>query len=107
MDIKRLIKGENKIIKFIITDKTTGLPLSLTGCTFTLKMILEDGSKTIDKADAAFDKSEVASGIVKVTLASTDLDTVGKFNCQLKTVFPNTEIDKTVIFYIYCDESIV
>jgi hypothetical protein len=110
MDIKRLIQGEKKIVKFIITDKSTELPLPLTGCTFTLKMKLETGSKTIDKHDGSgsdFDKTDAALGIIKVTLDETDLDTLGKFNCQLKTLFPNTEIDKTIIFYIYVDQSIV
>ena len=106
-EIRRLIKGEQKILKFTLTDKDTKLPVVLTGCTLEFKAIMQDSSiKLIVKADTDFDKTQAALGIVKITLLSTDLDTVGKYDCQLKITFPNLEIDKSEQFNIYVDESL-
>ena len=107
-EIRRLIKGEQKILKLTLTDKDTKLPVNLTGCTLAFKaVIVEPGNKEITKVDTDFDKTQQASGIVKITLTSDDLDTVGKFDCQLKITFPNGEIDKSEQFNIYVDESII
>jgi len=61
----------------------------------------------IIKTDSQFDKTQAALGIIKFTLTSDDLDTVGKFDCQLKITFPNGEIDKSEQFNIYVDKSII
>ena len=106
-EIRRLIKGEQKILKFTLTDKVTKLPVVLTGCTLGFKAIMEESDiKEITKVDIDFDKTQQALGIVKITLLSTDLDTVGKFDCQLTITFPNLEIDKSEQFNIYVDESL-
>lgn len=107
-EIRRLIKGEQKILKFTLTDKITKLPVNLTGCTLEFKMQIQGGgAKVIIKTDSQFDKTQAASGIVKITLTSDDLDTIGKFDCQLKIIFPNGEIDKSEQFNIYVDSEII
>ena len=107
-EIRRLIKGEQKILKFTLTDKDTKLPINLTGCTLGFKAVIEgQGNKEITKADTDFDKTQAALGIIKFTLTSDDLDTVGKFDCQLKITFSNGEIEKSEQFNIYVDESII
>jgi hypothetical protein len=107
-EIRRLIKGEQKILKFTLTDKDTKLPVVLTNCELEFKAEMEkDGIKSIIKTNTDFDKTQEVLGIVKITLTSTDLDSVGKFNCQLKITFPNSEIDKSEEFNIYVDESLI
>jgi len=105
-EIRRLIKGEQKILKFTLTDKTTKLPVVLTDCELEFKAIIQKGTKTITKTDTDFDKTQKSLGIVKITLLSTDLDIVGKYDCQLKITFTNDEIDKSEQFNIYVDESL-
>lgn len=105
MDTKSLIMGEQKYLKFTITDKTTKLPLNLTGATFELKMV--NIAKTITKSDTDFDKTSVTLGIIKVLLTTSDLDIGGCFICQLKTIFINSEIDKSEKFKIYIDDPII
>ena len=108
IEIRRLIRGEQKILKFTLTDKDTKLLINLTGCTLGFKAVIEgQGNKEITKADTDFDKTQQALGIVKITLTSDDLDTVGKFDCQLKITFSNGEIEKSEQFNIYVDESII
>ena len=107
-EIRRLIKGEQKILKLTLTDKDTKLPINLTECTLEFKMPSPGGGgKMIIKTDSQFDKTQAALGIIKFTLTSDDLDTVGKFDCQLKITFPNGEIEKSEQFNIYVDESII
>jgi len=43
IEIRRLIKGEQKILKLTLTDKDTKLPVNLTGCTLEFKMQLQGG----------------------------------------------------------------
>jgi len=104
MEIINFTQGEKKIIKFIIKDKKTKFPISLTGCTFALK--LKDSDSELDKADSDFDKSDVTLGIIKVTL-DTALTTIGKYDCQLQINFLNGEIDKSSIFNITVSEGII
>lgn len=100
MEIKALIQGEQKILKMTITDNVTKEVINLTGCTFAFRMKPKSGysGTTIDKTDTDFDKSEEATGIIKVTLLATDLATVSSYDCQLKITFPNAEIDKSKVF---------
>jgi hypothetical protein len=105
MEIKHLIVGEQKYLKFTITDKDTKLPLNLTGCSFELKMV--NGITTITKTDIDFDKTSVTLGIVKVLLTSANLSITGQFVCQLKTTFPNTEIDYSEEFNIFVNDQII
>ena len=100
MEIKAVFIGEEKILKLTITDNVTKEIINLTGCIFTYRMRPKSGGTDIDKADTDFDKSEVASGIVKVTLLTTDLTVVKSYDCQLKIVFPNDEVDKSKVFTI-------
>jgi hypothetical protein len=97
-----LYQGESKVIKIRIVDNITKQPIPLTGCTFSLKIVgIIHSTKIIEKDDADFDKTLVANGIIKFPLSDGDLDTLGKFTGQLTITFPNDEIDKSNIFYLY------
>ena len=105
MEIINLVKGEQKILKFVIKDAITKEPINLTDCEFSL--VLKKNIDDIEKSDTDFDKTEITNGIVKVTLTSDDLNEVAKYQGQLKIVFPNDEIDKSNIFNILVSDSII
>ena len=107
MNIINLKQNEKKIIKFNIKDATTKEVIPLTDCTFYLKMELENDEKVVEKQDTDFDKTEILKGIIKIILEPEDLDIPGRFDAQLKIIFPNGEIDKSDIFNISVAEAIV
>ena len=100
MEIKAVFVGEEKILKLTITDNVTKAIVNLSGCEFAFRMRPKLGGTDIDKEDADFDKTEVAIGIIKVTLLTTDLTVVKSYDCQLKITFSNDEIDKSKVFII-------
>jgi len=103
MEYLNLVLGEIKIIKLIIKNKNPSQPLSLTDCVFALKAV--NNRASFDKEDSDFDKTEIANGIVKITLDTSSAQ-IGKYACQLQINFPNSEIDKSDIFYINIKEGL-
>ena len=64
--------------------------------------------EVVTKADGDFDKSEVANGVVRVTLLEADLDqTAGEYKLEIKTSFSGGEIDKSKIFSVNLIQSII
>jgi hypothetical protein len=101
-----LKQKEQKILKFTYLNATTGAIIPLTGATFTLVIFLDDNA-VVTKNDIDFDKTDVANGIVRVTLTQTDLDReIKQYSMQVKTVFSNGEIDKSKIFTINITQSL-
>jgi sorbitol-specific phosphotransferase system component IIBC len=101
MNTIQLKKGEQKTLKITVTNKNTKKIISLTGCSLTLVMKLMSKnreSNIITKNDSDFDKSNVSEGIIRVLISSNDINTIGKYNCQLKIEFPNNDIDLSDIF---------
>lgn len=101
-----LKQGERKTLAFTYKNAKTKSIIPLTGATFTL-VIFSDKTPIITKSDEYFDKSLAINGIVKVTLTEQDLNQpVGTYRLQIKTVFPNGEIDKSNIFSVNISESL-
>ena len=89
---------EQKVLSFTFRD-TSGTIIPLTGATFAMVIENSDGTEVITKADADFDKTLVASGIVKVILTAENLTLpAGIYNVELKTIFITGEIDKSQTF---------
>lgn len=101
-----LKQKERKILKFTYKNIITKEIIPLTGATFSL-VILNNGTVIISKNDADFDKTDVINGIVRVTLTVEKLtQPIGTYSMQVKTVFPNGEIDKSNIFSINITQSL-
>jgi hypothetical protein len=89
---------EQKVLSFTFKD-ASGTIINLTGATFSLVVKDSGGTAVITKTDTDFDKTLVVSGIVKVTLTSTNLNqAAGSYNLELKTIFTTGEIDKSTTF---------
>lgn len=91
-----LKRKEAKTLTFTIKD-SAGAAIDVSNPTtvdFTAKDKL-GGTVIISKVNADFDKSLASTGVVKVTLTSTDLDYVGMLIGELKTTFSATNIDKS------------
>lgn len=87
-------KGEAKTLKF--TFKESGAAKDMTGATFTfvVKTAKSVASYLIEKLDASFNKTEIASGIVKVTLSKTDLAvSPGVYISEIRAYFSDQAID--------------
>lgn len=107
MLIQKIIQGEQKYLKFILTDKNTHLPVNLTNCTFSLKLRNNSsGGADINKVDADFDKTQASKGIVKVLFTSVDSSIVTNYIGQLTIVFSSGEIDKSDEFKLYVVKNI-
>jgi len=99
---------EQKTIKFTFKNQTTGVIIDLTGAAFALVMENLEGVEVVTKADTDFDKSEVANGIVRVTLLEADLNqAAGAYKLEIKTSFLGGEIDKSKIFNVNLIQSII
>jgi hypothetical protein len=93
-----LKQQEAKRITLTLTEE--GAPVDLTGATLTLgvKKSKSDAEFAFSKADAAFNKSQAANGIISVFLSSSDLDQeAGVYVGELKIAFadPDGTIDKS------------
>ena len=103
-----LKQGEQKNLQ--MTLKTAaGVVIDLTGCTFELTCRSSSDSLQFTVLDAAFDKTQAATGIIEVTLTEANLTrSVGKYSCELKTTFPapNSQIDKSDTFYLNLVDSL-
>jgi len=91
---------EAKTISFTLSGT-----FSLTSATFQFAVKKEKSgiAYTILKEDSDFDKTEIASRIVKVKLSAVDLDqTAGQYVSELKTTIAADNIDKSkdIIFKI-------
>lgn len=87
-------KGEGKTIKF--TYKEGGVVKDMTGATFSfvVKTSKAAESYTIEKTDGDFDKTDIATGIVKVILASTDTAiSAGSYTAEIKATFSVSSLD--------------
>jgi len=102
IDITLKVK-EQKTISFTFKD-SSGAIIPLTDATFHLIMENSEGTDVITKQDESgsdFDKSQVASGIVKTTFTDDDLDLpAGTYKLELKTTFTTGEIDKSKSFVL-------
>jgi len=86
------VAGSTKYLKFTITDKDTGEAVDVSSCTAALTIETSAGVDYLTKADGDFDKSEGASGILKVLCAFA---TAGRYTGFLSvTVGLTTDVMK-------------
>jgi len=98
-DITLKVK-EQKVIAFTFKD-ASGTIIPLTGATFSLIMENSEGTDVITKTDTDFDKTLVATGIVKVTFTVANLTLpAGVYLLELKTIFTTGEVDKSKTFNV-------
>lgn len=105
IEIKR---GEGKTINFeIILD---GDPLDVSGdvFSFVVKEKFSDTTYTIEKTDGDFDKSQASSGIVSITLDTSDTDIDAKlYIAELESTFTAvTDVDKSPTWTFEVQESV-
>lgn len=105
-----LKRKEAKTLKFTVTDKTTSAAIDVSTATFSFEAKASDalaGVAVISKADSAFDKTDAATGIVKLPLSESDLDLAQEFYaCELKTLFSSSNIDKSDTLRIQIIEAV-
>ncbi len=87
---------EAQTVRFTVTDATDAVvDLSTATLTFAVKKY-GAAAYAILKADATFDKTQAALGIVTVPLSATDLDLAqGEYGGELKMYFSAANIDKS------------
>lgn len=103
-----LKQKEAKTIRFTVKD-ADGAAVDLSGTLqFDIKRHKRDTSATVTKADAAFDKTLAALGIVTVPLSSTDLDLeYGDYVGEFKITFSATNIDKSADISIEIQQAVI
>ena len=99
-----LKQGEAKTVTLTITD-INGNAVNVSAAT--LKFMMTYGSTTVTVLDAAFNKTQGASGIVTFVLSSTDTATYGKFKGELMITFSATNIDISEVLDVNIVQSIV
>jgi hypothetical protein len=109
--VKLILKqGEAKTLTLTVRDRNGGAA-DLTGATLLLgvKKSKSDAAYTISKEDAAFDKSQAATGIVKINLTATDTDQIeGVYVGELKCSWagPPAVVDKSADFYLQINQTV-
>lgn len=103
-------KGEGRDVTFTITDKTTGAAVDVSdpiNLTWTGKANYE-GVPVFTKTNSDFDKTDAVSGVVKVTLTTTNLAASGTLLTQLMVIFTaGTSVKKSKIIVLEIKDSIV
>ena len=92
-------QGEAKKITFtikkngVVQDVTSGI------FAFSVRKTTPAYQEMISKADAAFDKTDAATGVVVLPLSTTDLNVnninAGVYDAELKTTIAADDIDKS------------
>ena len=97
-----VIIGEAKTLKFVIKDGD-GVARDCTGATFKLfvKENISDTTYQIEKSDSDFNKTNAATGIIRLPLSSSDIDKDPKtYFAELETTFSATSIDKFAFYLV-------
>ena len=103
----KFIVGEQKVVLFRVVDEY-GVVVDLSGAVISLRVVAKvDGLERFTKVDGDFDKTDAALGIVKAVFTSNDLSISGNFEGQLKIVFTDGTIDKSLVFDILIEPAIV
>ena len=90
------VSVKQKEAKTILFTISGAFSLSGTTFKFAVKKNKSDAAYIIEKDDADFDKTEIASRIVKVKVSDTDLNqTAGMYTGELRITFASDNIDKS------------
>lgn len=100
---------EAKTVRFTVTDADgSAVDLSTSTLQFDIKRHKRDTTALVTKADAVFDKTSAALGIVTVPLSETDLDQAyGDYVGELKIVFSGSNIDKSADISIEIQKAVI
>jgi len=104
-----LKQGEAKTLRFSVTENGSAVNLSDNGITFFfgVKKKKSDTSYTISKEGASFDTTSAASGIIAVTLTSTDTNQApASYIGELKISFSTDSIDKSADLTIKIEQAV-
>ena len=89
-----LKKGEAKTLKFIYTKSSAAVDMTDAIFAFIAKADKDDATYAISKVDGDFDKTDIATGIVRVTLSKTDLDIdPANYVAEVRAYFSDLAID--------------
>lgn len=94
----KIKQKEAKIIQFTVTDDNGFADMSNATLTFVVRGTTASGDRTIlfTISDGSFDKTNAATGVVKITITATNSDqTVATYVSDLKIEFSSTNIDKS------------
>ena len=100
--VLNLIKGENKYLKFTVTNKDTGVAVDCTATTCELTGGNISNPTAYSKANNDFDKGEAASGIIKVL---TLFNVAGYFDFLLKVTFTGTGVIDEELFTVIVEDT--
>lgn len=93
-----LIAKEAKTLRFTVKD-SDGNAVDCSSATALQFIVKEDDAESryiINKTTSDFDVTDAASGIIDVSLSSSDLDLAqAVYECELIITFSSTNIDKT------------
>lgn len=112
LDVKvdiRVKQGEAREITFTIKNKATGVVINVADpilLTYSGKTKLKDTNTVFSKANSDFDKTDAATGIVKVTLTVTDLANVSIVLSELKVWTSDTNIKKSKTIVLEIEKAI-
>lgn len=105
-------QGEGKWLRFRIIDTETGLPptgIADAEFAFAIKAKVTDTAYIVYYDDTAFNKTDIADGIVKVQLLPAD--TIGLSAKQhlgeLKTDFGGEDVDKSTTIIINVEAAVI
>lgn len=87
-----LIKGEARTIRFTFKDNA-GAVVNMTGSTFELSIReTVNSAPVVTIADGSFDKSSIATGIIKVTVSAVQNTRIGNWLFLLWTTFASADV---------------
>lgn len=103
--------GEGKWITFNITRSNVAVDVSSASFVFAIKSDVDDVSYLLAKSgESDFDKSQGASGVVRVNVTATETTAlgVGTFVSELQTIFTvDEDEDKSDIIPFIVKESVI
>ena len=100
-----LKQKEQRTIRFT---ETSGYDLTAATFKFAVKDNKADTTYSVEKTDDDFDKSEISSNIVYVTLTTTNLDLdVGTYWGELKITLSDGDVVKTSTYEIKIERAII
>jgi hypothetical protein len=106
-------KGESKTYSFLI--KRNGVAYNMSSLdpapTFkwAVKVEREDSSYILEKLDAAFDKADLSTGYVHLTITASDTAALepGSYVSELKSTFTTDDIDKSTVIDFILKKSVI
>lgn len=106
-------KGESKTYSFLIKRNGAAYDMSQLDPAPTFKWAVkrerEDSSYIIEKLDVAFNKEDLSTGYVHLTITATDTASIepGAYVSELKSSFTTDDIDKSTVIDFILKKSVI